>query len=348
MKEFPRPPMMYTIRQVIPSVLPGISQYSDLPQAVQVMKTAHQPIDQPRAGIGNREIASRLDEVAELLDAQQANPFRVRAYHVAAETVRALKRPVIEIIDSEGLPGLMALEGIGESLAGSIEQLARTSRLKLLERLRGETTPEDVFTTVAGIGPEMAARIHEHLGIETLLELEAAAYDGRLATVPGFGAKRIRAVRESLSGRYRLGRRLQVKADDIDGPRKAERAHEPPVDELLDVDAEYRRKAEAGRLIQIAPKRFNPTRAAWLPILHTHRGARHYTALYSNTARAHELGAVRDWVVIYRDDDAGAGQWTAVTSQFGELKGERIIRGREDECLLHYRGTPVATPHAAG
>ena len=71
-------------------------------------------------------------------------------------------------------------------------------------------------------------------------------------------------------------------------------------------------------------------------MLHTEREGRHYTALYSNTARAHELGTTHDWVVIYRDDDQHSGSWTAITSSFGALRGRRVIRGREDECARHY------------
>lgn len=60
------------------------------------------------------------------------------------------------------------------------------------------------------------------------------------------------------------------------------------------------------------------------------------TALYSNTAHAHELGMTKDWVVIYRDDRDGAGQWTVVTARYGSLRGKRIVRGREAECDAFY------------
>jgi len=287
--------------------------------------------------LDNAEIADRLDEVGELLATQEADPFRVRAYFTAAQNLRQLDRPAHEVLASEGLDGLMKYKGIGQSLARAIEQLSQTGRLGLLDRLRGEATPELVFASVPGIGRAMASRIHDELGIESLPELEAAAYDGRLAQVAGMGRKRIRAVRESLAGRFR--RR----------PRVPESAHQkalgPPVAELLDIDAEYRRKAGAGKLVRIAPRRFNPTGQAWLPVLHTKRDARRYTALYSNTARAHELNMIRDWVVIYRDDHGGDGQWTIVTSRFGPLAGRRIVRGREAECAAYYAervGSPPA------
>ena len=69
------------------------------------------------------------------------------------------------------------------------------------------------------------------------------------------------------------------------------------------------------------------------------RGQRHYTALFSNTARAHELGKTRDWVVIFYDGDGTERQCTVITSTFGALRGHRIIRGREAECENFYRVT---------
>jgi hypothetical protein len=72
-------------------------------------------------------------------------------------------------------------------------------------------------------------------------------------------------------------------------------------------------------------------------VLHTQRGVRHYTVLYSNTARAHHLGKTRDWVVLYFDDEGRDGQYTVITAQWEPLKGKRIVRGRESECVAHYR-----------
>ena len=201
--------------------------------------------------LSNAQVASQLDEVADLLEAQGANPFRVRAYKSAAQTLRVLDRPVHEILHAEGIEGLLQLEGIGQSLARSIEQLTNTGRLRLLERLRGEPA-EHLIATVPSIGPELANRIHETLGIETLEELEASAYDGRLARVPGMGRKRVRAVCESLAGRFRRRPRIPEAA------RSRPPGDQPSVAELLDVDAEYRQKVKAGVLPRIAPRRFNP------------------------------------------------------------------------------------------
>jgi hypothetical protein len=117
-----------------------------------------------------------------------------------------------------------------------------------------------------------------------------------------------------------------------------EHLDEPGVAELLAVDREYRTAAAAGTLPLIAPRRFNPGGKPWLPVLHTDHGARHYTALFSNTARAHALGRTHDWVVLYVDGGRGERQWTAVTARRGVLRGKRIIAGRELECARYYAG----------
>jgi putative hydrolase len=102
------------------------------------------------------------------------------------------------------------------------------------------------------------------------------------------------------------------------------------------VDREYRERAEAGVLKTITPRRFNPEGLAWLPIMHTERQGWDFTAMYSNTARAHELDRTRDWVVIYYQRDGEEEQCTIVTEYQGALRGERVVRGRERECEALY------------
>jgi DNA polymerase (family X) len=276
----------------------------------------------------NEDIAGRLDEVARILAEQGANRFRVQAYHRAAATLRTLPRPVSEIFAEKGLAGLEELPSVGDSIARAIRDILVHGRLVMLDRLRGEHDPVALLCSVPGIGKAFAGKLHDELGLETLEDLESAAHDGRLESVAGFGAKRLAGVRDSLA--HRLGR-IRKQTPEPATPDA------PPVAELLDVDAEYLRGAAAGSLKTIAPRRFNPARESWLPVLHTTRGTRHYTALFSNTARAHELGTTRDWVVLYFDGRGAAQQCTVITAKFGALKGLRIVRGREDVCAEHYR-----------
>ena len=209
----------------------------------------------------NLWIATCLREAAELLHTQGANPFRVGAYHRAADTVGGLERPVREEFDRHGTNGLQQLPGIGPGIAAAIAEMLITGHWTQLARLRGEAD-------------------------------EQAPH----------GAQ---------------------------GPQ----AQQPGVETLLEVDREYRARAAAGRLTLIAPKRFNPEGKAWLPVLHTRHGDWHFTALYSNTARAHELGRTGDWVVIYfYDGEHREQQCTVVTETRGDLRGTRVVRGREEEC----------------
>ena len=271
----------------------------------------------------NQQIAERLDEVAQILEDQGANPFRVRAYRRGAGTLRTLRRSVAELVEEGGLPALESLPGIGPSLARAVRETLRYGRMPILERLRGESDPVAILMTVPGIGRRTAERLHQDLDIESLEELEATAHDGRLAGIGGLGPKRLAGVRESLA--QRLAR-----------VRSPAQAPPPPVSELLDVDAEYRRKAAAGSLERIAPRRLNPEGEAWLPVLHTQRGGRHYTALFSNTPRAHRFGTTRDWVVLYLDHGREDGRFTVVTARHGPLEGRRIVPGREEECAEHH------------
>lgn len=286
--------------------------------------------------IVNVRLARRLEEAAALLHEQGANPYRVQAYRHAAETLRALDRPVSEILEAQGEQGLRELPGIGESIARFIHTVIETGRLPMLDRLRGESEPELLLATVPGIGRKSAERLHRELHIDTLEELEAAANDGRLAKLLGLGPKRLAGITDSLA--TRLAR--------VRGPVSAEPSDEPSVAELLDVDREYLERGAEGALRSIAPRRFNPAHEAWLPVLHSTRRDRHYTALFSNTARAHEMNATRDWVVLYYDGAGAERQCTVITARLGPLRGKRIVRGREAECAQLYRARASAAGRA--
>lgn len=291
---------------------------------------------------GNAALAQMLREMADLLQAQgEANPFRSAAYRRAADTVAASPVAVVELFEREGLSALDALPGIGPGIAAAIAEIAQTGRWTRLDRLRGTSDPQAVFRTIPGVGPQLAARLHDELGVDTLEALELAAHDGRLERLPQLGARRAAAIRASLTqllDRARLLRRA---------PAAAPLQPPVPVDLLLDVDRQYRAAAAAGQLPRISTRRFNPEGKPWLPVLHTHRAAHSVTALYSNTARAHELGRTHDWVVLYVEDGAHRErQYTVVTAARGALAGRRVVRGREDECAAWYaRG--AGSPRAA-
>ncbi len=298
------------------------------------------PVAPAQAAPGNPRIAQALREMALLLEAQGDNPYRVAAYRRAGDMVARLQRPLGDILQREGEPGLDALPGVGPRIARAIAELLNTGRWQQLERLRGESDPDAVLRTIPGVGAELAFRLHDELGVQTLEALEVAAHDGRLEALPRIGARRAAAIRSALAEMLDRQRALRRSRHVPSG------APEPPVAMLLDVDREYRARAQAGTLPTIAPRRFNPDNKAWLPVLHTERPGWHISALFSNTARAHELGRVQDWVVLYVEDEAHhEHQYTVVTATRGAGVGQRVVRGREAESLSAQTPSP---PGSAG
>ena len=135
----------------------------------------------------NIQIAKTFEEVADLLEIQGANPFRVRAYRNAARTIGTLGTPVETILKNDG-HALEELPGIGADLAGKITSMCRTGELPLLTQLTRKT-PESLVAMlrIPGVGPKRAKLIYKKLGVKTLAQLEKAARAGRLSELPGMG-----------------------------------------------------------------------------------------------------------------------------------------------------------------
>jgi hypothetical protein len=278
----------------------------------------------------NQRIATMFEDVADLLAQQEASPHRVRAWRDAAVAIREHPREMTDVFRDHGRVGLEAVPHVGRRLAVSIIELIRSGRLAVLDRLRGD--PIGTITRVPGIGRKLAERVHRQLCVETLEDLEVAAHDGRLARVAGFGPRKVAAVRDVLATRLSDAARARARR-----PPQSPLHRTPSVGALLEIDRRYREAAAAGTLPRIAPKRFNPGHEAWLPVLHADVDGWSYTALFSNTALAHQLGRTDDWVVIYFHEPAHTEeQATVVTERGGLLRGRRVVRGREAECRMYY------------
>jgi DNA polymerase/3'-5' exonuclease PolX len=115
----------------------------------------------------NGLVADRLREAADLLEQQNANPFRVRAYRSAADTVAGLAEDIEQIAGRAGMDGLVALPQVGKGIAAAILEILHTGRWSQIDRLRGVLDPQQLFETVPGVGPELARRIHDHLHVDT-------------------------------------------------------------------------------------------------------------------------------------------------------------------------------------
>ncbi len=136
----------------------------------------------------NSDVAEIFNEVADLLEIEGANEYRVRAYRRAARVISTLGRDVSEMVEAG--EDLTELAGIGEDLAGKIEEIVRTGDLKQLEELEQETPPALAkMLDVSGLGPKRVQTIYEELGVTTLEELEEAARQGEIRELHGLGEK---------------------------------------------------------------------------------------------------------------------------------------------------------------
>ncbi|MEA3274214.1 MAG: DNA polymerase/3'-5' exonuclease PolX [Pseudomonadota bacterium] len=159
--------------------------------------------------IHNDDIADVFDEIADLLEIQGENPFRIRAYRNAAREVRALPREVVQLLEKG--EDLTRLPGIGEALAGKIEEMARTGSCRALKKLEKQL-PADLteLLRLPGLGPKRVHALHYDLDIHTPEQLYRAAKDGRLRQSPGFGAKTEERILEALDAHLSTERRFKL------------------------------------------------------------------------------------------------------------------------------------------
>ncbi|GBD10026.1 DNA polymerase/3'-5' exonuclease PolX [Candidatus Thermoflexus japonica] len=159
----------------------------------------------------NQEIAQIFENIADMLEIQGEIPYKVMAYRRAAENIAALGRDIYDLWQ-EG--ALRTIPGVGEAIEEKIDQLLRTGRLELYERLKSEI-PQSLLEMrqIPDMGPKRIRAVWEKLGITTVEELEEAARAGKLRSLPGFGARLeskilagIEAVkRRKIAGRVPLG-----------------------------------------------------------------------------------------------------------------------------------------------
>ncbi len=158
--------------------------------------------------IHNADIAAIFEEIADLLEIQGANPFRVRAYRNAARTVGEFGRDLAAVV-AKGQP-LPKIPGIGADLARKIHEIATTGKSSFLERLHKEL-PETIteLLHIPGLGPKKVKALYDQLKVDSLEDLRAAAESGRIRALPGFGEKTERHILEALAVRADTARRFK-------------------------------------------------------------------------------------------------------------------------------------------
>ncbi len=159
--------------------------------------------------IHNEDVARIFDQIAELLEIEAANPFRIRAYRNAARTLRDLGQEISGLIDKEA--DLTALPGIGTDLAGKIHEIVATGHCATLDKLR-KGVPADLpeLLTLPGLGPKRVHTLFHDLDIHNLQQLGRAARDGRLRQLPGFGAKLEARILDTIAAHTEAKQRLKL------------------------------------------------------------------------------------------------------------------------------------------
>jgi len=139
--------------------------------------------------MNNTQIAAKFETLADLLEFQGANSFRVRAYRNAARTIEGLSQQVSDLLDDPSQK-LTDLDGIGKDLAEKCQVLIESGKLPQLDELQKKIPPSVLaMLRIPGLGPKKAAVIYKELGITTLEDLKQACLDERIRALKGFGAK---------------------------------------------------------------------------------------------------------------------------------------------------------------
>jgi len=171
--------------------------------------------------IHNADIARIFRQVADLLEIEGGNPFRIRAYRNAARTIKDQTQSVASMLDENR--DLTELPGIGDDLAGKIAEIVETGHLRILKEME-KTTPENLtdLLQISGLGPKRVAALHEKLGIDNLQDLGEAARKKKIRSLKGFGKKLEQNILKEIERRTTDGTRTRLaEAEQIATPLRA-------------------------------------------------------------------------------------------------------------------------------
>ena len=159
--------------------------------------------------VHNADIAQIFEEIAEILQIEGANPFRIRAYRNAAREVQMLGQELKTLFEKG--EDLTLLPGIGKDLSAKIEEIVHTGECKSLQKLR-KSLPAGLtdLLQIPGIGPKKVHALYHELDIHTPEQLLRAAKDGRLQTLHGFGVKTSQAVIKNIEAHIQQKHRMKL------------------------------------------------------------------------------------------------------------------------------------------
>ena len=310
--------------------------------------------------VHNADVAAVFEEVANLLELQDANPFRIRAYRNVALTLRDMGVEVAELLD-QGVD-LSRLPGIGKDLAQKIEEIVRTGTLRQLAELRREVPPGlTELLRLPGLGPKRVRALSQRLGIRDLEGLRRAAEAGRVRTLPGFGERTERAILEALARHAGAERRILLATAAQYAEALAEHLRRTPGVEEVVVAGSYRRAKETVGDLDI------------LAIAADHEAVMERFTGYDEVERVLSRGTTRSTVllrsglqvdlrVVGRESFGAAlhyftgskahniavrrlGQERGLKiNEYGVFRGRRRVAGRTEESVFAAVGLPFIPP----
>ncbi len=310
--------------------------------------------------VTNSDIAEVLNRIAELLELEGANPFRIRAYRNAARTVTGLSRPIGSML-TEGAD-LSELPGIGKDLAAKITEISETGHLRFLDEIEGRTPPGLAkLLGVPGLGPKRVQALYTALGVDDLDKLVAAAKAGKLRRLPGFGAKSEEKILRGLKTRGAEEHRMAWS--------RAEEVALPLVDYLtavrgvkqVTVAGSYRRHRETVGDLDILA-----TAAEGAPVIErfvayedvaevVSQGATRSTVVLRNglqvdlrVVRAASYGAALHYFTGSKAHNIAVRKMGVAKglkiNEYGVFKGEKRIAGRSEKEVYAQVGLPYIEP----
>jgi DNA polymerase (family X) len=195
--------------------------------------------------VHNSDVSRVFNKMADLLDIEDKNQYRIRAYRNAARTISSLSKDISEMVEKG--EDLTQFSGVGKDLAGKIEEIVKTGTLEQLEEMENEIPAElSELMKISDLGPKRVKEIHEELGVDSADELEKAAEKGEIKKLDGFGKKTEKKILEAVKRRKKSGDKKRVRLAD------AEEYTEPLIEYLkkirgvkqVQVAGSYRRKKE--------------------------------------------------------------------------------------------------------
>ena len=149
--------------------------------------------------MNNVDVARVLQQIADMLEFKNENPFKLRSYQMAAETIGSMGTPIAEIAEAGGAAELQKIPGIGKTISAQILEIVQTGKSLYFEELTGDV-PASVLElrNVSGVGLKTAQLLYRDLGVTNLQDLKDLAEGGGLASVPGLGEKTIARIINSL------------------------------------------------------------------------------------------------------------------------------------------------------